>query len=149
MRESFVVEWDSLRTPLGLPGMSQAVCTRTSYLPTRDGMAERKPDVRFHATSLSASRADGRRLEKAIQGHWGIEDKLHHPKDRTWLEDRHWVGNSRTAAALAMLRSTALDVSRRARLPGLDPKAYFPERIEYFQKHPDRAAALVVQPGRL
>jgi hypothetical protein len=38
---------------------------------------------------------------------------------------------------------------RRARLPGLDPKAHFSERIEHFQQYPKRAVGLVMGTTRL
>jgi hypothetical protein len=74
-----------------------------------------------------------------------IENKLHHPKDRTWQVDRHWLAHRRGAEALAMPRTLEMDLMRRARLPGLDPTAFFPERIEHFQRYPKRAAGLVVR----
>lgn len=143
------MDWKSLRTPLSLPGLRQAVCTRVSYLPTRPNQRKRKPDVHFYATSLPPHRASLRRLMAMIRGHWGIENKLHHPKDRTWQEDRHWLASRRGAEALAMLRTLGMDLMRRARLPGLDPKAHFPERIEHFQRYPKRAVGLVVRATRL
>lgn len=84
-----------------------------------------------------------------VRNHWGIENRLHHPKDRTWLEDRHWVGNVRTGAAVTMLRSMACGLIQMARLPGLSRKAYCPERIEFLNRRPRRAFSLVAGKTRL
>ena len=74
---------------------------------------------------------------------------MHHVKDRTWLEDRHWVGNKRTGAMVTMLRSVTSGLVRKAGFKELNPKAYCPERIEFFNQYPKRAVALVRGEARL
>ncbi len=143
------MDWRALRTPLGLPGQRQAVCTRISFVPLSEGLKPKACEHHFYATSLSPGRANLGRLRAMIRGHWGIENRLHHPKDRTWLEDRHWVGNRRTGAAVTMLRSLACGLMRLARFADLDPRAYCPERIEFLNRHPRRALMLVTGKVRL
>lgn len=149
MREAWTLDWEALRTPLGLPGQCQAVCTRTSFIPLREGLAPRAAEHHFYATSLPAWRAGLARLRRLVRGHWAIENRLHHVKDRTWLEDRHWVGSPRTGALVTMLRSLACGLLQTARLPGLSPKAHCPERIEHLNRHPRRALKLVTGRTRL
>lgn len=148
-REAWALDWREVNTPLGLPGQRQAVCTRTSYVALAEGQVAKQADYHFYATDLAPERAGVERLAQIIRGHWSIENRLHHPKDRTWLEDRHWVGNKRTGAAVTILRSLACCLVRKARLPGLGPKAYCPERIEFFNQHPEHATALLKGAARL
>jgi len=148
-REAWIVRWAEVKTPLGLPGQRQAVCLRTSYLPLREGLAPKAPEVRFYATDLDAGHANGERLLRLIRSHWSVENQLHHPKDRTWLEDRHWVKSKRTGGIVTMLRSVACGLLRKAAFPGLSPKAYCPERIEFFSQSPERAALLLKGKARL
>ena len=101
------MDWRELGTPLGLPGQRQAVCSRTSFIPLRPGMPAKKSERRFYATDLPRHRPGADRLREFIREHWGIENRLHHVRDRTWLEDRHWVANKRTGAIVKMLRSVA------------------------------------------
>ena len=143
------MDWKGLRTPLGLPGQRQAVCARTGYVPLEAGLKPKPPDVRYYATSLRPDQAPPRRLRGIIRGHWRIENQLHHPKDQTWLEDRHWVKNKKTGGVLTMLRSLACTLTRRARPQGLDPKAHCPERIEFFSRSPQQAVALIRGSARL
>ena len=74
---------------------------------------------------------------------------MHHTKDRTWLEDRHWVKSKKTGAVVTMLRSVACGMVRKASFKGLNPKAFCPERIEFFTRRPGRAVALVLGAARL
>ena len=97
----------------------------------------------LYATSLRPDQANTRRLQRIVRAHWGMENQLHHPKDRTWLEDRHWMKNKKTGAVLTVLRSIACGLTRRARARGLNHKAHCPERIEFFNHSPRRAVALV------
>lgn len=149
MREHWVANWQDVNTPLGLPGQRQAICSRTSYIALCSGLAAKQAQVRFFATSLPEHRARPQRLYAMIREHWGIENCLHHVKDRTWLEDRHWVGNKRTGAMLTMLRSVACGLVRKARFKGLNPNAYCPERIEFFNRYPQKAVALLKGKARL
>ena len=132
-----------------MPGQRQAVCVRTSHVPLEAGRAPRSPEVRYYATDLRPDQAGPRRPRRIVRGHWGIENKLHHPKDRTWLEDRHWVKNKKTGAIVTMLRSPACTLARRARRDGLNPKAHCPERIEFFNRFPHHAVALLKGTARL
>lgn len=45
---------------------------------------------------------------RAARGRWGIENKNHHPRDATWLEDKTRARTGHTAANLALLRGLVL-----------------------------------------
>ena len=47
---------------------------------------------------------------KAVRGHWGIENRLHHVRDRTLKEDASRIRHK--AACFARLRSWALNILR-------------------------------------
>ena len=148
-REKWAVDWNEVNTPLGLPGQRQGVCVRTSFVPLREGLPAKDAERHFFATDLRPDHASPDRLGALVREHWGIENRLHHPKDRTWLEDRHWVGNKRTGAIVTMPRSVACGMVRKASFKGLSPKAFCPERIEFFTRRPGRAVALVLGAARL
>ena len=59
----------------------------------------------------------------AARGRWGIENKNHHPRDATWLEDKTRARTGHTAANLALLRGTVLIWWRR-RHPNLCAPAF-------------------------
>jgi hypothetical protein len=148
-REHWALDWDDVNTPLGLPGQTQAVCRRITYRALRSDLPEKESEYSFYVTSLGAAHFDAPRLGAMIREHWSVENRLHHVKDRTWLEDRHWVGNKRTGEMVTLLRSLASCLVRKARFPGLNPKAYCPERIEHFTQHPKRAVSLMKGEARL
>ena len=125
------------------------MCSRTTCIPLSAETPPRDAEYRFYVTDLAGHRADAERLRAFIREHWGIENRLHHVKDRTWLEDRHWVGNKRTGAVITMLRSVACGLVRKAHFKGLDPKACCPERIEFLNQYPQLAVELVKGAARL
>jgi len=143
------VDWPALRTPLGLPGQRQAVATRTSFVALRADLPPKPPHVRFYVTSAGPRQVAPERLATLVRQHWKIENSLHHVKDRTWLEDRHWVGNRRTGAAVTMLRSVACCLVRGARGHAMQRRPHCPARIEYFNQHPTRALRILSHPLRL
>lgn len=138
-----MVDWSALNTPLGLPEQRQAVCTRTFFVPLSEGLAPKDPEVHYYATSLPPHQADAARLKRLVRGHWGIENRLHHVKDRTFLEDRHWVKNRATACSLTFLRSVAVSLLHALKIPGRTGRAYCPEKIEYIQRDSARALRMV------
>ena len=144
-----MVDWQALRTPLGLPGQSQALCTRTCLVAVGEKLAPKPDEVRFYATSAPASRFSPADLNDAARDHWKIENSLHHVKDRTWLEDRHWVKNRRTATMVTMLRSVACGLVRGGRGGAMRRRPHCPARIEYFNQYPRRALKLITQTLRL
>ena len=40
-------------------------------------------------TSLTPGRCSPGELLRLFRSHWGVENSLHHVKDRSWDEDRH------------------------------------------------------------
>lgn len=65
---------------------------------------------RIFIATEALSEADALRAARA---HWGIENKNHHPRDATWLEDKTRACAGHTAANLALLRGTVLIWWRR------------------------------------
>ncbi|NJO55133.1 MAG: hypothetical protein HC834_00930 [Rhodospirillales bacterium] len=49
----------------------------------------------------------------AVRLRWGIENKNHHPRDATWLEDKTRLRAGHGAANLTLLRGVALILWRR------------------------------------
>jgi predicted transposase YbfD/YdcC len=68
----------------------------------------------------------------ACREHWGIENKNHHPRDATWLEDKTRARTGHTAANLALLRGLVLILWRRT-APNLPAPAF----VQRNQRHPD------------
>lgn len=58
-----------------------------------------------------------------IRLHWNIENKNHHPRDATFLEDKSRCRTGHTTANLALLRGAVLTLWRRT-LPGTPAPAF-------------------------
>lgn len=71
-------------------------------------------------TSLNSRRWTPRELLRVIRNHWGIENSLHHVKDRSWDEDVHTLRRPGLGEVYASLVNTALNALR---LEGWFPKA--------------------------
>lgn len=138
-----------MNTPLGLPGQAQALCTRTRFEALNEGLEPKPCEVRYHVTSASADVLAPEELAGIVRDHWRIENSLHHVKDRTWLEDRHWMGNPGAAATVAMLRSVACGLVRGGKGAAFKKRPHCPARIEYLNQNPKRAFNLVAQSLRL
>jgi hypothetical protein len=88
---------------LGFPHAAQVVeITRES---TRKKTGETTTGCRRFVLSEPLSARDGL---LACRGRWGVENKNHHPRDATWLEDKTRAAAGHTAANLMLLRGLAL-----------------------------------------
>jgi len=63
-------------------------------------------------TSLSRARANAASLLDIARGHWGIENRLHHVRDRTCREDACRTRSGNAPQTLAALRNAALTIHR-------------------------------------
>lgn len=138
-----MVDWRAQNTPLQLPGMRQGVCVRTFFEPLSHDVAVKEPEVRYYATSLPCAQADAGRLADLIRGHWGVENRLHHVKDRTFHEDRHWLKNRAAANAMTFLRSITVSILNGLKIAGRPGRMHCPEKIEYMQGDWKRPLGLV------
>src|SRR3954465_3792487 len=116
------------------PGLRQ-VCRieRRRSLPGKDSI-----EVVHAITSLSRERADAASLLNIARGHWGIENRLHHVRDRTCREDACRTRSGNAPQTLAALRNAALTIHRRR---GDRPV----EGQEHFAEHRYEALAVLKQ----
>src|SRR4051794_23132288 len=66
----------------------------------------------YTVTSLDYRHADPGLLAVWIQGHWGVENRVHHVRDVTQSEDRSRIRAGSGPHVLATLRNTALNLHR-------------------------------------
>lgn len=99
---------------LGFPHAAQVVeITRES---TKKKTGETTTGRRLFVLSEPLSPCD---CLVAARARWGVENKNHHPRDGTWLEDKTRAAAGHTAANLTLLRGLAL-VWWRQRHPQLN-----------------------------
>ena len=77
-------------------------------------------------------------LNPFVQGHWGIETRLHYVRDWTYDEDRSQVRTQQGPQVIATLRNTAMGLLRHLKLPNVSRAV----------KHLDRQNSPMA-PGRL
>ena len=77
----------------------------------------------------------------AARARWGIENKNHHPRDATWLEDKTRARTGHTAANLALLRGIVLIWWRRRH-----PQLCAPAFVLRNQRHLPTALRELFQP---
>lgn len=132
------------------PGFSVqlAVC-RIRYEPRHPGWKVRDEETHFYLLvgPPGAKPYGAKRVAALIRGHWGIENRLNHVKDRTLREDDQQVRCG--AMALCWLRTVALTLLQRSeerrRVGGGRKKRrrYLPEIRSEFAAHPGRAVKLL------
>ncbi|OIK26982.1 ISAs1 family transposase [Streptomyces malaysiense] len=67
----------------------------------------------YLVTSLPAGAATGAQLASWIRGHWGIENLLHHVRDRTFREDDSKIRTAQLPRTMASLRNLAIGLHRQ------------------------------------
>src|SRR5690606_39567420 len=82
-----------------------------------------------------------KRLAELIRGHWGIENRLHHIKDRTFREDEQQVRCG--AIALGWLRTVALSVLQGMQQTKRGKRRYIPDLRAHYNAHPSKAVAMI------
>ena len=83
------------------------VTRRTLCRDTRTGLWRQRREVAHYACQIPL---DARACAAAIRGHWGIENRNHHVRDRTLGEDASRI--RRQPGVFARLRSFALNILR-------------------------------------
>jgi hypothetical protein len=127
---------------LGFPGAQQAgrLDKRILHLDTGEVKTETWYLVNYEPTGpLSPTEFLAR-----VRGHWGIENSLHHVKDRSWGEDKHTLRRPGLAACFSVLLNVALSVLRR---PGqFAPTLSMPRRARRCRAQPEFALSLIASP---
>lgn len=87
--------------------------TRERVLRDREtGALKQSTEVAYGVTSLSRSTADAAQLLALTRGHWGIENRLHYPRDVTFREDASRLRTRHGPQHLAAARNMAITLCR-------------------------------------
>jgi predicted transposase YbfD/YdcC len=103
---------------------------------TRNG--KRTVEVVYLITSADHQAAPPATLATWIQGHWGIENKLHWVRDVTYDEDRSQVRTGHSPQVMATLRSTAISLLRLAGVENIT------QGLRHHARNPDRPIKLLL-----
>lgn len=97
-------------------------------------------EVVYLITSLDARQARATDLTHLVQGHWGIENRLHWVRDVAFDEDRHQLRTGHGPAVMAALRSTAISLHRLAGAISIA------QALRHAARDPLRPLHLITQP---
>ena len=125
-----------------LPGLSQVAEVTTQV--TRLATGETSTSARSLVTSLTAARADPRRVLARSRGHGGIENRLFHVTDDSFGEDRHVLHSRQAGSVLSLLRMTAVNVLR-GHCALWTPTAPLTARAEWVNGHPSAVLAVLAR----
>lgn len=102
--------WAADATGIDFPGIAQvAIIIREVFNAAKERVGKEMAIVLTSSQPDEMSAAD---MNKAKRNHWGIENKLHYPKDTTYREDNDqtWQGNG--PLVLSVLRGLAISLFR-------------------------------------
>jgi predicted transposase YbfD/YdcC len=106
-----VIDLDGSDAQALFPGARRAI-----KVVRRRRVGARKPSVEivYAVTSLDHRAADCRLLADWLQGHWAIENSVHHVRDVTQREDASRIRRGAGPQLMAALRNTATNIARLA-----------------------------------
>ena len=106
-----VIDLDGTQTQALFPHARRAI-----KVVRRRRVGGRKPSVEvvYAITSLDYRAADPRLLAAWLQGHWAIENSVHHVRDVTQREDASRIRLGAGPQLMAALRNTAANIARLA-----------------------------------
>lgn len=103
---------------------------RTAVRMTRTRMEKRRgfpngkysEEVSYYVATFPMEKNTPEEVSDLIRGHWTVENKLHHVKDRTMKEDRYKAKEA-VAANVALIRSCIVALKQRFRKQGVLAKS--------------------------
>ena len=119
---------------IDFPGAAQVAQLRR----TVTDKASKTVEVVYLITSADQKVAPPQRLTAWVQGHWGIENRLHWVRDVTFGEDNSQVRTGQAPRVMATCRNLAISLLR---IDGWDNIA---AGLRHHARHPDHALALVL-----
>jgi predicted transposase YbfD/YdcC len=105
-----VIDLDGIPAAALFPHAARAIKVVRRRRDNRTGRTS--TEVVYAVTSLTYRQADPQLLGCWIQGHWGIENRVHHVRDVTQGEDASRIRTGTGPEVMAVLRSTALNLHR-------------------------------------
>lgn len=114
---------------VGFAGAAQIAQVRRTV--TRAG--KKSVEVVYLITSANHQAAPPRTLAAWVQGHWGIENRLHWVRDVTFDEDRSQIRTGNAPQVMATIRNTAISLLRLAGTTSIA------KALRHHARHPDQA----------
>jgi len=103
--ETRIADVISFQTATKYPYISTAVRVDRERIQKKKGRTSQQ--ISYYVGTFKASLYSPKQLQKFIRGHWAIENKLHHVKDRTMQEDR-CQARANVGSNMAILRSAVV-----------------------------------------
>ncbi len=94
---------------------TQVVCRveRDRRVLRRCEVVDHGHEVAYYVASFPADSRDPFQALQLVRQHWGIENELHHPKDRSMDEDRCRASEKGVGRTLSCIRGLVAQISRR------------------------------------
>ena len=118
------------------PFAEQVFCLERRFRRLQDD--KRMEQISYGVTNLTAAEANAGRLLSLTRAHWGIENKLHYPRDETLREDRCRL-KGQGARAMAAINNLVLGLLRN------HSTGYLPDARRYYAAHLEEAVAMVTR----
>jgi len=88
---------------------------RDRQLLRRGEVVEHTHEVSHYVGSFPMTSREPQQALQLIRGHWGVENELHHPKDRSMDEDRCRASESGIGRTVSCIRGLVAQISRRTK----------------------------------
>lgn len=121
---------------IDFPGAAQVAQLRRTV--TDKATKTKTVEVVYLITSASRTAAPSKTLAAWVQGHWGIENRLHWVRDVTFGEDKSQVRTGRAPQVMATCRNLVISLLR------IDGSNNIAAARRYYARHPDHALTLVL-----
>jgi predicted transposase YbfD/YdcC len=94
------------------PHISTAIRVDRTRVIKKNGNTSRQ--IAYYVATFEPDQFTPQQVQSYVRGHWAIENKLHHVKDRTMQEDR-CQARANVGANMALLRSTVVMIKATAK----------------------------------
>jgi predicted transposase YbfD/YdcC len=110
--ETRIAEIIPLRTQCKYPHLRTAVRVHRTRINKKSARVSQ--ETSYYVATFAADCFTAAEVQTLVRGHWAIENRLHHVKDRTMQEDR-CQARANVGSNLALLRSVAIMLKARAK----------------------------------
>ena len=109
---------------------------------TRTIKGRKHVEVAYLICSLPMEQAQPEQVAAWVQGHWGIENRLHWVRDMVFDEDHHQLRTANGPEIMAALRNLTISLIRLAH----GAQAAIASTTRSLSRQPKRAIKLITQP---